>query len=61
MRVSNKSCQCCLFVEQCPATRPCQYYSPVEPEDDDDLIERGRKHFAAEWSAYMAESQDSDF
>lgn len=61
MRVSNKSCQCCLFVEQCPATRPCQYYSPVESEDDDYLIERGRKQFAAEWSAYMAESQDSDF
>ncbi len=59
--MSNRSCQYCLFVEQCSATRPCQYYSPAEPEDDDELIERGRKQFAEEWRAYMAESQDSDF
>lgn len=59
--MSNRSCQYCLFAEQCPSTRPCQHYSPIEPEEDDDLIERGRKQFAAEWRAYMAESQDSDF
>lgn len=59
--MSNRSCQHCLFFEQCSASRPCQHYSPIEPEDDDDLIERGREQFAAEWRAYMAESQDSDF
>lgn len=59
--MSNRSCQYCLFVEQCPSTRPCQHYSPVESEDDDDLIERGRKQFASEWRSYMKESQDSDF
>lgn len=59
--MSNRSCQYCLFFEQCSASRPCQHYSPIEPEDDDDLIERGRKQFASEWRAYMAESQDSDF
>lgn len=59
--MSNRSCQYCLFFEQCSASRPCQHYSPTEPEDDDDLIERGREQFATEWRAYMAESQDSDF
>ena len=59
--MNNRSCQYCLFVEQCPSTRPCQHYSPIEPEDDDDLIERGRKQFASEWRSYMKESQDSDF
>lgn len=59
--MSNRSCQYCLFVEQCPSTRPCQHYSPVESEDDNDLIERGRKQFASEWRSYMKESQDSDF
>lgn len=59
--MSNRSCQYCLFFEQCSASRTCQHYSPIEPEDDDDLIERGRKQFAAEWRSYMAESQDSDF
>lgn len=59
--MSNRSCQYCLFVEQCPSTRPCQHYSPVESEDDDDLIERGRKQFASEWRSYVKESQDSDF
>jgi hypothetical protein len=59
--MSNRSCQYCLFFEQCSASRPCQHYSPIEPEDDDDLIELGRKQFAAEWRAYMTESQDSDF
>lgn len=59
--MSNRSCQYCLFFEQCTASRPCQHYSPIELEDDDDLIERGRKQFATEWRAYMAESQDSDF
>ena len=51
--MSNRSCQYCLFVEQCPSTRPRQHYSPVESEDDDDLIERGRKQFASEWRSYM--------
>ena len=58
--MSNRSCQYCLFVDKCTSTHPCQYYSPAEP-DDDDLIERGREQFAAEWRAYMMESQDSDF
>jgi hypothetical protein len=59
--VSKKSCQYCLFVEQCSAERPCRYYSPIESDDDDELIEKGRKQFAKEWRAYIKESQDSDF
>ena len=60
--MSKKSCQNCLFTEQCPSNRPCRHYSPVvDDDDDDDLIERGRKQFAREWGSYLKESQDSDF
>lgn len=60
--MSKKSCQNCLFTEQCPSHQPCRHYSPVVDDDDgDDLIERGRKQFAREWGSYLKESQDSDF
>lgn len=58
--MTNKSCKNCLYGDQCSYTRPCQYFCPIE-EDDDDLIESGRDQFAREWSAYVKESQDSDF
>ena len=61
--MSKKSCQNCLYIDQCPATRPCSHYFPVDEdgEDSDVLIEQGRKRFYEEWRAYMRESQDSDF
>lgn len=63
MLVSKRSCQNCLYVDQCSAKKPCGHYFPVDEdgEDADDLIERGRQQFYREWSAYMQESQDSDF
>lgn len=61
--MSKKSCQYCLFNDQCPSTRPCQHYSPVvEDEGDaDDLIELGREQFYREWESYIADVQPSDY
>lgn len=61
--MSKKTCQNCLYFDQCPYTRPCKYYSPIDEEEDaiDELIELGRARFNREWAAYLAESQDSDY
>ena len=61
--MSKRSCQNCLYVDQCSAERPCSHYFPVDEdgEDPEVLIEKGRKLFYEEWRAYMKESQDSDF
>lgn len=59
--MNKKSCQNCLYIDQCPSTRPCKHYSPIDEDDDEALIERGREQFYREWEAYIAEAQGSDF
>lgn len=61
--MKNKSCQNCLYIDTCPATRPCEHYYPIDEDGEliDDLIESGRERFREEWNQYVMESQDSDF
>ena len=59
--MNKKSCQKCLYIDQCPSSRPCKHYFPIDDDDGEELIERGREQFYCEWKAYMMESQDSDF
>lgn len=61
--MNKKSCQNCLFEDQCPSTRPCGHYSPVDEDGEDiaDLIERGRELFYREWEDYIADVQPSDY
>lgn len=60
--MSKRSCSQCLYAESCTGPLPCKYFFPLdEYEYEEELIERGREQFNIEWSAYMKESQDSDF
>ena len=61
--MSKRTCQNCLFSDQCTSTHPCRYYSPAEEdsEDAEPIIERGRKQFIREWESYIMESHGSDF
>lgn len=63
MHLNKKSCQNCLYLDQCPAKKPCSHYYPIDEDGElaDDLIEQGRQRFYDEWRSYMMESQDSDF
>lgn len=62
--MNKKSCQNCLFADQCPSGHPCRHYSPIDGDSEeaaDDLIRRGYEQFRREWDAYIADAQPSDF
>ena len=42
-------CDRCLWSEQCRAPNGCEFFSPVDGEDTDALIERNRYEFRSYW------------
>lgn len=62
--MSKRSCQNCLFADQCPSSRPCRHFSPVDEDCDDateELIRKGYEQFCREWKAYLVDEKPSDF
>lgn len=61
--MNKRSCQNCLFDDQCPFGHPCSHYTPVEESEEDTfgLINNGREQFFLEWKAYLADEATSDF
>ena len=52
------ACDKCLWCEQCLLDEVCEYYTPVdEDEDIDEVIERGRYSFRDEWFTYISQKE----
>lgn len=60
--MSQRSCQKCLYSDNCSDGYPCRYYLSVDDEDDiDTIIEERRIQFRDEWEAYMNDAEASYF
>ena len=58
--MSKKECRSCLFFGQCYSARGCDYFSPVDPEPDDETVEQyiedERRKYRREWLRYLDET-----
>ena len=59
--MSNKRCEDCYYGHICPETDECEDFLPITEESEDaffnEVIERGREDFRADWNTYISENQ----
>lgn len=56
--MSNR-CLNCYFGDKCKSSYDCDDYTPINPEEDTDLIiEHGRQEFLSDWFQYVDEYAD---
>lgn len=52
----KKSCASCYFAKQCGTKKPCAYYTPIDKDHEDLVIqeehEKNRKEFEKAWRLY---------
>lgn len=46
-----KTCEQCLWFDECPSDEPCTHFTPVE-DDYKQIIEENRAEFRQEWLVY---------
>lgn len=58
----SKDCKNCFYNDKYPSEEVCEYYTPLEEEQDDaeidELIEARRIEFRKEWFKYIEENAD---
>lgn len=60
--MSNKRCKDCYYGDVCPSAEVCEDFAPITEEAEgaviDEIIERGREEFRADWNTYISANQD---
>ena len=60
--LNNKRCQNCYYCDVCPKDEACEDFAPITDEGEDavieEIIEKGRDEYRADWNEYISEYQD---
>jgi hypothetical protein len=55
--LNHKSCEGCLFSDQCRSQEDCEFYSPIDEDDAmNEYIEQGRAEFLDDWLDYISQA-----
>lgn len=60
----KRSCATCCFADKCADKKPCSFYTPLDKDSEDLMIEeeheKERREFDKEWRLYEKRDDDEE-